>query len=74
MTFDLLEAVLEDASEGITLVPLDLAVAAALRRIPRSRVPGMPDRIITATALYLDLPLVTADPKIRAYGIPTIWD
>jgi PIN domain nuclease of toxin-antitoxin system len=74
VTFDLLEAVLEDPSEGISRVPLDLAVAAVLRRIPRSLVPDMPDRIIAATALHLNLPLVTADSMIRSTGIPTIWD
>jgi predicted nucleic acid-binding protein len=42
-------------------------------RIPRDVVPDMPDRIIAATALTHDLPPVTADGKIRASRIPTIW-
>jgi len=36
-------------------------------------VPDLPDRIIAATALSHNLPLVTADHKIRASRIPTIW-
>jgi predicted nucleic acid-binding protein len=44
-----------------------------LRRVRREDVPDMPDRIIAATALALDLPLVTRDGKIRAAGIRTIW-
>jgi predicted nucleic acid-binding protein len=33
----------------------------------------MPDRIIAATALYLGVPLVTRDGKIRAADVETIW-
>jgi PIN domain nuclease of toxin-antitoxin system len=57
----------------IVVTPLDATVAIALRRIPRPVVPEMGDRIIAATALALDLPLVTRDPKIRAASITTIW-
>jgi PIN domain nuclease of toxin-antitoxin system len=32
-----------------------------------------PDRIIAATALTLNLPLITRDAAIRAAGIETIW-
>lgn len=74
ITIDLLEDALADPSYGLELVPLDLVVSSALRRIPRSLVPDMPDRIIAATAIHLNLPLVTADLKLRASGIPTIWD
>ena len=49
-------------------------VAQTLAQIPRSIVPDMPDRIIAATALHLNLPLVTKDHKIRALrNIQTIW-
>jgi PIN domain nuclease of toxin-antitoxin system len=33
----------------------------------------MPDRIISATAQYLDIPLVTGDTKIQALKLETIW-
>jgi hypothetical protein len=50
-------------------------VARALAKIPRLTVPEMGDRIIAATALYLGLPLVTKDHKIRELSvIQTIWD
>jgi PIN domain nuclease of toxin-antitoxin system len=58
---------------ALAVVPLDLSVARALRRIPRAAVPEMPDRIIAATALYLGLPLVTCDLRIRLADITTIW-
>jgi predicted nucleic acid-binding protein len=35
-------------------------------------VPDVPDRVISATALALGLPLVTANRQIRASGIETI--
>jgi len=46
-------------------VPLDKETVKALRYIPREDIPDMPDRIITATAYQLDLPLITKDEKIR---------
>ena len=49
-------------------------ISQTLQQIPRSTVPDMPDRIISATALYLKLPLITKDRKIRSLtNIQTIW-
>ncbi len=57
------------------VAPLDLSIAQALQRVPRTLVPEMPDRIITATALALSLPLITRDHTIRQSAlVPTIWD
>jgi PIN domain nuclease of toxin-antitoxin system len=64
---------LNDPHSGFLSVPLDAAVARAVRRIPREVVPDLPDRIIAATALHLDAPLVTGDRRIRAGNIRTIW-
>jgi len=68
-----LNRALSDPDAGVVLVPLDLAVAQAIQQIPRDIVPDMPDRIIAATALHLNLPLVTRDGNIQAAGIKTIW-
>lgn len=49
-------------------------IAETLSQIPRIVVPDMPDRIIAATALHLNLSLVTKDLKIQALkSIQTIW-
>ena len=49
-------------------------IAETVQYIPRSIVPDMPDRIIAATALYLNLPLVTTDNEIQTLTtIATIW-
>lgn len=72
-TLTRLKNALEGEDSGLVLVPLDLGVAEALGQIPRDAVPDMPDRIIAATALYMNLPLVTRDGKIRASAITTVW-
>lgn len=64
---------LADPASGFVIAPLDLAVAQALRRISCDVIPDMPDRIIAATALHLDLPLVTRDPDIQKTTVKTIW-
>lgn len=67
-------AEIDDPQPIIELVPLDRIVADRLAIIPRRTVPDMPDRIIAATALTLNLPLVTADTSIRALtNIVTVW-
>jgi PIN domain nuclease of toxin-antitoxin system len=70
---DRLTQLLAAPNSGYVLIPLDLFIAQAIQRIPRDAIPEMPDRIIAATALHLDLPLVTRDLRIRTSGIKTIW-
>jgi PIN domain nuclease of toxin-antitoxin system len=64
---------LNDVGTVLTLVPLDLNITQVVGQIPRNLVPDMPDRIIAATALHLNIPLITRDQKIQATGIRTIW-
>ena len=65
---------IDDPLVNLFVVPLDTPVAKAFTQIPREIVPEMGDRIIAATALYLSLPLVTKDHKIRNLSnIQTIW-
>ncbi len=65
---------IDDPLVNLFVVPLDTPVAKAFTQIPREIVPEMGDRIIAASSLYLDLPLVTKDHKIRNLSnIQTIW-
>jgi PIN domain nuclease of toxin-antitoxin system len=54
-------------------IPVDRNIANALPVINRADVPDMPDRIITATAIYFGVPLLSRDGRIRTSGIATIW-
>jgi len=67
-------ALLDTVTSSYAVTPLDQGTARALRDIPRSAVPDMPDRIIVATAHQLGLPLITRDAKIHSAGVvPVIW-
>ena len=69
---DWLIQALDDPATPCLLVPLDRLVADALESVSRSEVPDLPDRIVTATALALRVPLISRDGKIRAMHIQTI--
>jgi len=58
----------------LKVAELSHRTAISLAQVPRSIVPDMPDRIISATALHLNLPLITKDGNIRKLtNIQTIW-
>jgi PIN domain nuclease of toxin-antitoxin system len=69
----MLRVALTGSSFGFKLAPLDLRVVDALQRVLRNEVPDLPDRVITATALALNLHLVRCDGRIRAASVRTIW-
>ena len=64
---------LNNPANELTLAQLDKGIAQTMQQVSRAIVPDMPDRIIAATALHLNLPLVTADHKIQASQVQTIW-
>ncbi len=68
-----LNQALTNVNSNFQVVSIDLDIALNLSQINRQVVPEMPDRIIAATALYLNLPLVTRDKCITASIIETIW-
>ena len=70
----LLRDALDDSTTAFRLIEIGREIADEVENIPRSVIPDMPDRIISATALQLGLPLVTKDSKINALiTIKTIW-
>lgn len=61
-------------NSSFTTQDLTAEIAETMAQIPRQTVPDMLDRIIAATALHLNLPLVTKDHKIQALqNIQTVW-
>lgn len=70
---DRLIRALDDPATACRIAPLDRAVADALGLIDRNQVPDLPDRVVTATALALQVPLISRDGKIQASIVQTIW-
>jgi PIN domain nuclease of toxin-antitoxin system len=68
-----LRSALSDPNSGLVIAPVNAGVADAVQNIARDIVPDMPDRIIAATALHLDLPLITRDRRLQSAGLKTIW-
>jgi PIN domain nuclease of toxin-antitoxin system len=63
----------DDPDTACRLAPLDRAVADALEFIDRGTVPDLPDRVETATAIALQVPLISRDGKIQTSIVQTIW-
>jgi PIN domain nuclease of toxin-antitoxin system len=69
----MLSAAIDDPASGVRPVPVTIDIAEHLHLVPRDHIPDMPDRIIAATAIHLNLPLITRDGKILASGVKTVW-
>lgn len=59
--------------EGLVEIAVDAEIARSLSKIDIAKIPDMPDRTIAATALYLQVPIVSKDGKIQLSGLSTIW-
>lgn len=65
--------ILDDSTTFFVEIPVDSKIAQALIRVKREDVPDMPDRIIAATALHLNVPVISRDSKIKLSDVQTIW-
>ena len=72
-TLDLLLREVESDDALLVEIPFDRNIALTLRQVDRSQIPDLPDRIIAATALYLNLPVISRDRRIQLSSIDTIW-
>jgi PIN domain nuclease of toxin-antitoxin system len=72
-TLQQITRIIQDPAVGLRLINLDEGVTQALATIPRAQVPDMPDRIISATAVRLGVPLISRDGKIQLSQVQTIW-
>jgi PIN domain nuclease of toxin-antitoxin system len=53
-------------------LPVDVRHAVAAGRLPRQH--GDPfDRLIAAQGLVENATVITRDPQLVAYGVPTLW-
>ena len=49
------------------------AVAGCMRYVTRAEVPDMPDRVIAATAVHFEVPVISRDRRRRAAKLKTVW-
>lgn len=64
---------LTNPDEVLIEVPLDSSIVELMPKIPRADIPDFPDRIIAATALRFEVPVITRDAKNQAASLKTIW-
>jgi predicted nucleic acid-binding protein len=64
---------LADPEHIFTEAVLTAAIVQAIRQVSRTEVPDMPDRVVAATAVYFDVPVISRDRRIRAARLKTIW-
>lgn len=72
-SFSRVAAALNEIDSLFIEVPIDLDIARALSRISGAQISDMPDRIVAATAIYLNVPIISRDSRIRVSGVSTIW-
>ena len=65
--------VVNSANPILVEIPVDRRIAQLMPHVERAQIPDMPDRIVAATALYLDLPVITSDRRIRSSDVETLW-
>lgn len=69
-----LETFLSDIEQRFVIFPINSRIAMQTYDLPSSFPKDPVDRIITATALIEDIPLLTADREIRkSRAVATIW-
>jgi PIN domain nuclease of toxin-antitoxin system len=71
--YDDLTQVLTDPEHVFTEAVFTAAVVQSMRLVSRVEVPDMPDRIIAATAIYFDVPVLSRDRRILAANLKTVW-
>lgn len=73
LTVDL-EAFLSEVERKFVVLPITANIALQAFELPASYPKDPADRIIGATALIEDIPLITADAEIRrSRAVPAIW-
>ena len=71
--YDDLTQALTDPEHVFTEAVFTAAVVQSMRLVSRAEVPDMPDRIIAATAVYFDVPVLSRDRRILSANLKTVW-
>lgn len=73
LAFERVIQAIKQANATMVEIPFDHTIADAMRQIARVQVPELPDRIVTATAFYLGVPVISRDYKIHTSIVTAIW-
>jgi PIN domain nuclease of toxin-antitoxin system len=57
----------------LNVITCDENIAQTLAKVSRDEIPDLPDRLIAATALYYNIPIISRDHKIKSSSLTTIW-
>jgi PIN domain nuclease of toxin-antitoxin system len=71
--YDELTQALADPEHVFTEAVISAAIVQAMPQVPRADVPDMPDRMVAATGVYFDVPVISRDRRIRAANLKTVW-
>jgi PIN domain nuclease of toxin-antitoxin system len=72
-SYDELTQALADAEHVFVEAVFTAAIVQFMRQVPRAEVPDMPDRIVAATAVYFNVPVISRDSRIRSASLKTLW-
>jgi PIN domain nuclease of toxin-antitoxin system len=68
-----LPAATADPRAVLQHIPLRENIALKMAEVSRQDVPDLPDRVIAATALFHNVPVLSRDGRIRSSQVRTIW-
>ena len=71
--YEELTQALADPEHVFTEAVFTAAIVQAMRQVSRTEVPDMPDRVVAATAVYFDVPVISRDRRIRSAHLKTVW-
>ncbi|MGB8581385.1 MAG: PIN domain-containing protein [Candidatus Sulfotelmatobacter sp.] len=71
--YDELTQALADPEHVFTEAVISAAIVQAMRQVSRSEVPDMPDRMVAATGVYFNVPVISRDRRIRTASLKTVW-
>ena len=62
-----------DPAEVWVQVRLDQAIVRDMQMMERKQGPDLPGRVIAATTLHFDMPVINRERKIRSSNLEAIW-
>jgi len=65
--------VMVSSAKNYRIEPLCLPIIEKAKRISKERVPDPWDRLIAATSMHLNFPLITRDNALREIGLEVVW-